>query len=944
MHLSKALLLTGGLSACSAMLAVPADLDVCNVVFTTPSADSSGAMPLGNGSLGVSAWIESSGDLVFYLNHTDTFSEASRLLKIGKVRVKISPSPLPPGAAFRQELKLRHGRLDCQLGSTSLSLFVENERPVVRAFGRFANPAHVQILDEGWLRTPLALNEASAAAALGARLDPLEMSASWSLEGAPSSWSSVVESADVPLSAAHASHAIGWYHHNASSPVPATLRHQGLDGLPGAFDPLLHRTFGAWLEGPGLVRDSAGTLVSEAPLKELDLRIACPVRIAPDPAAWIAEARSLAAGSSTARIAAERNTAAWSAFWQRSWVFVSGDRATPVPDNKHPVRIGIDSEGQNRFAGTFGRVALTARVLPPAEIARAAALDPKASLPADPARRLDLASPASGTVREEFTALDVTAGFTLGAWIRPDSLSAGRILDRMTAGQNDGFLFDTWPGSALRLIVGNKDVRAENLLTAGVWQHVAATYDPATSSLALYLNGRRVGGTDPAAPAPSLSQAYQLHRYTTACQTRGEFAPKFNGGIFTVEPRFQDAKLTQSADWRRWGDSYWFQNTRLIYHPMLMAGDADLMDSFWSLYARPRQLAEARSASWHQTAGSWIPETMTLFGTYANKDYGWNREGKAPGVVDSHWWRYAWNQTPELIDLLLKRYEWTLDTTFARTELLPQAESLLRYFDTRFRRDEHGLLVIDPTQSAETYWHGVVNDLPNIAGLRSILPRLRALPASLTTSEQRALFERLWLACPEIPVGDRETKDGIRRVLLPAHKFEDKINNCENPEQYAIWPFANYAAGKPDLLLGHTSYHVRKFHLPTGWGYDGNSAAVLGMTEEVVRIMKIRTANSHPAYRFPATWGPNFDWLPDNCHGGNLLTTTQLMLMQCEGRTIRLLPAWPPEWDVDFKLHAPANTIVSGTVKEGRLIRLDVTPANRRQDVLVQSPFALPKP
>lgn len=27
--------------------------------------------------------------------------------------------------------------------------------------------------------------------------------------------------------------------------------------------------------------------------------------------------------------------------------------------------------------------------------------------------------------------------------------------------------------------------------------------------------------------------------------------------------------------------------------------------------------------------------------------------------------------------------------------------------------------------------------------------------------------------------------------------------------------------------------------------------------------------------------------------------------MQTIGREIRLLPAWPKQWDVDFKLHAP---------------------------------------
>ena len=48
-------------------------------------------------------------------------------------------------------------------------------------------------------------------------------------------------------------------------------------------------------------------------------------------------------------------------------------------------------------------------------------------------------------------------------------------------------------------------------------------------------------------------------------------------------------------------------------------------------------------------------------------------------------------------------------------------------------------------------------------------------------------------------------------------------------------------------------------------------------------------------------------------HGGVLQMGLQLMLMQCEDREIRLLPAWPKEWDTDFKLHAPYQTTVEGT-------------------------------
>ena len=68
---------------------------------------------------------------------------------------------------------------------------------------------------------------------------------------------------------------------------------------------------------------------------------------------------------------------------------------------------------------------------------------------------------------------------------------------------------------------------------------------------------------------------------------------------------------------------------------------------------------------------------------------------------------------------------------------------------------------------------------------------------------------------------------------------------------------------------------------------------------------------------FPAFWGPNYDWTPDQDHGGVLMKAFQAMLLQTEGRQIFLLPAWPKEWDVEFKLHAPQQTIVEGVVRGG---------------------------
>ena len=60
----------------------------------------------------------------------------------------------------------------------------------------------------------------------------------------------------------------------------------------------------------------------------------------------------------------------------------------------------------------------------------------------------------------------------------------------------------------------------------------------------------------------------------------------------------------------------------------------------------------------------------------------------------------------------------------------------------------------------------------------------------------------------------------------------------------------------------------------------------------------------------------------------------QEMLMQTIGDQIVLFPAWPKEWDVDFKLHAPGNTVVECSLKEGEIVRLEVTPESRKKDIV----------
>ena len=53
------------------------------------------------------------------------------------------------------------------------------------------------------------------------------------------------------------------------------------------------------------------------------------------------------------------------------------------------------------------------------------------------------------------------------------------------------------------------------------------------------------------------------------------------------------------------------------------------------------------------------------------------------------------------------------------------------------------------------------------------------------------------------------------------------------------------------------------------------------------------------------------------------------------GDRVFLMPAWPKDWDVDFRLHAPRQTVIEGKIRGGKVADLKVTPDERRKDVIL---------
>ena len=50
------------------------------------------SMPLGNGDIALNVWTEQNGDILLLMAKSDAWSENGQLLKLGRVRVRLTPN------------------------------------------------------------------------------------------------------------------------------------------------------------------------------------------------------------------------------------------------------------------------------------------------------------------------------------------------------------------------------------------------------------------------------------------------------------------------------------------------------------------------------------------------------------------------------------------------------------------------------------------------------------------------------------------------------------------------------------------------------------------------------------------------------------------------------------------------------------------------------------
>ena len=424
----------------------------------------------------------------------------------------------------------------------------------------------------------------------------------------------------------------------------------------------------------------------------------------------------------------------------------------------------------------------------------------------------------------------------------------------------------------------------------------------------------------------TLARNYTLFRYMLGCNSRGGWPTKFNGGLFTFDPEYVEKapEYRLTPDYRNWGGGvHTSQNQRLVYWPMLKNGDFDMLCPQLDFYLRIYPNAEERSRLYWGHEGACITEQVENYGLPCYPEYGTKRPaGFDPGVERNAWLEYEWDTCLEFCMMALEAHRYS---GMNIDRYLPMIRSCLRFFDEHYqylanmrgakRLDGNGKLVLYPGSGGETY-KMAYNSTSTIAALRTVAEAIG----------DTALLGRL----PDITIRDGK--------IQPALHYE-RVNNTETMQLYPVFPWRMYGIGRPDLDIARNTYLndslAIQFRSHVGWKQDLIWAACLGLTDEARRLLELKMGDG--PHRFPAFWGPGFDWSPDHNWGGSGMIGMQEMLMQEAGNKIYLFPAWPREWDVRFKLHASDNTIVEAELQGGKVVNVKVTPQSRQQDIVYET-------
>ncbi len=310
----------GGLNFLSvAASSVGADVEKYNVVWDSPSENSFGSMPLGNGDIGLNVWVENNGHLLFYIAKVDALDSKQLGPKLGRVRMRMEP-PLPLEGNFRQTLSLVDASVLVEAGDVQLRVWVDANNPVIRIEAKSQTPRTAIITTESLRPLLPATDPLPSQGTVGLFFNDKEDRLAWCYRNVSSDW---------------------WAENFRTQNTP--------EMVAKTKDPLLHRTSGCVLQGKGFARELSkfGDLQRTLRLREKASAFDFSVKVIstqPDNLNdWLSEATKPSPSDWKA------HCAYWKLFWNRSYAHVTSARTGTF--NLDQCRFTQFPQGSKGYAG-----------------------------------------------------------------------------------------------------------------------------------------------------------------------------------------------------------------------------------------------------------------------------------------------------------------------------------------------------------------------------------------------------------------------------------------------------------------------------------------------------------------------------------------------------------------------------------------------------------------
>lgn len=410
----------------------------------------------------------------------------------------------------------------------------------------------------------------------------------------------------------------------------------------------------------------------------------------------------------------------------------------------------------------------------------------------------------------------------------------------------------------------------------------------------------------------------------------GGTLPLIKVGAQNPDERLQPLDFTgQSLRWTAWSHVLW--------------GDVDLANPLFRFYRERHDLAQAR-AKRLKIVGALYPEQLTLSGLTVGSV---NAEGfPSDALVTRHFtssleigWMAVQAKLYSNRDLRAD-LPWILNSVRSIESLYTpkprvdpkKAPTVAAVIDTP--------LVLSPANALDVA-SGCTNPADLVAALQALVPALAQHPD--VAGKDQAMLTALTKRLPELPL----SKQGEVEYLALADKFTRLTRSAELPEMHAVWPFALAGVANPlRFETARATWTSPSVMQRRALGQPSVTLlASLGFADEAGQALLASWGEGQAQENFPYLIGSATRGTPDFVRAGDAMAGLHAMLVaaepNAEGR-IFLLPAWPKNWDVTFRLRVPGNTQIDAVIEGGVIRSLVINPVARRDQVVVPPEWKLP--